>query len=184
MSKDPNLQRIRAIRGYRLTEALKDNKIRPAELLRRAAEQSTDYYFNMSAPALSQIMHGKRTLQYNEARIFADILGVEVDYLMGGNSTSMNRLLQYKKDADKYRMLLSRIGANVSTYIFEEDDSDCNNIKGYGVTYNLRKYDPKEGSNFDLMEVPTEAMESFYKDVCRYIEKRFEVLKDLYEEEV
>lgn len=183
MSKNNDLQRMHAIRGYRLTEAIERSGIKPAELLRKAKQQSTRY-FSMSPQTLSQIMHGKRPLKYEDAVLFSEILGEEADYLMGGPSTITKQLFQYEKDADKYRMILSRIGASVSSYILDDTDKDISEIKGYGVTYNIRPYNPEEGSNFDFMEVPVSDMESFYQDVCRFIEKRFEVLKDLCSEEV
>lgn len=178
MNTTSKSQEINTIRGFRLSKAIESCGIRPAQLLRKAKEQSK-HYFDMSPQTLSQIMHGKRPLRYEDAAIFAEILGQDVDYLMGDPDAQMKSLFQFEKDADKYRMLLSRIGANISGYLTDDTDSDT--FTGYFVTYNR---DPEDPRYYDAIDVPIRDMDSFYQDVCRFIEKRFEILKDICSEEV
>lgn len=204
MSKKLDTQLINGIRGDRLSQAIEAKQMRPSELLRIANNQA-ETYFNMSPQTLSQIMHGKRPLKYDDASIFARILDVSVDYLMGNPSAPMKKVFQQEKAAERYRMILNLIGSNIISYIFDEADTENKNIKGYGVISNVRPYDPDTvslmvdqtnsqtleqykgiavGSTFDEMNVSAADMESFYQDVCRFIEKRFSILKDLNSEEV
>ena len=203
-TSNDDLYLMHHIRGQRLTDAMKENQIKPAELLRRAKAQS-ESYFNMSPQALSKIMHGIRPLHYHDAVIFADILGVDTDYLMGGKSPHMKFTLKHEKEAEKYKIILNLIGSNIVSYISDEDDAGNFILEAYGVSYNHRPYDLDEataileqvasptggnevkgaivGSHFDIMDVSPEDMENFYQDVHRFIKKRFDILKELCAEE-
>lgn len=185
-SKNDDLYLMHAIRGIRLTEAIEKSQIRPAELLRRAKAQSKSY-FNMSPQTLSQIMHGKRPLRYEDAALFADILGVDgvdTDFLMGGDSPAEKKLSAYEKSAKKYDLLLNQIGARILSYAFENEDKNLESLKGYTIAYDILS-DPEACKTYSkMLTVTTEEMESFYQDVCRFIQKRFEIMKDLSAEEV
>ena len=202
--KNAELHKMNFIRGFRLSEAIEKNGISQAELLRQAKAQ-TDMYFDMSAPALNQIMKGKRPLRYEDAVVFADVLGVDVDYLMGKPGVVERHITEADKNADKYRHILSRIGSNIVAYETEENEDGNLHTVGYTVSYNVQPYDPEEakdlldklisngeidesigialGSNFDAINVSVEEMESFYQDVCKFIQKRFDILITLNEEE-
>lgn len=180
-NKSKDLQLMREIKGIRLTEAMEKKKIRPAELLRRAKDQSKSY-FNMSPQTLSQIMHGKRSLRYEDAAIFADILGEDTDYLMGGSSSKMKALSDYDKAANKYRMLLNRINADIYSYTLDDNDADLNVLQGYILAYNIESDPIACTTTSNMVKVSKEEMEAFYQDVCRFIRKRFDIMKELGEE--
>ena len=204
-TKNNNLHIKHAIRGIRLAEAMEHKGIGNAELLREAKAKSKSY-FEMSSQRLSMIKAGKRPLDNDEASIFAEILGVDTAYLMGEPGAHLRYVIEQEKEAEKYRILLNMIGANIISYISDEDSSGSGHVESYGVSYNQRPYDPDEaaavlnalesevkekkpmgiavGSNFDVITVSVEDMNSFYNDVCRFIEKRFEILKALSSEEV
>ena len=182
-NKSDDLNLKRAIRGINLTEAIENSQIRPAELLRRAKAQSNTY-FNMSPQTLSQIMHGKRTLQYEDAVIFADILGVNANDLMGRESTKMKVLSSYEKAAEKYELLLNQTDARILSYVFDDNDTDMNTLKGYIVAYNMQSDQAALTSEFETITVSSEEMKAFYQDVCRFIRKRFDIMKDLSTEEI
>ena len=203
--KNVNLHIKNAIRGNRLTEAMKRKGIGNAELIRQAKARSKTY-FNMSSQRLSMIKSGNRPLDPDEAAVFAEILGEDAAWLMGEPGAHLRSLVEHERQAEKYRILLNMIGANIISYISDEDEDGSAYVESYGVSYNQRPYDPDEtaailnklesdgneklpaglaaGSNFDVMTVSVADMDSFYNDVCRFIEKRFEILRALSSEEV
>lgn len=203
--RNEELHRMNLIRGFRLTAAIEKAGISQAELLRQAKSRA-DGYFDMSAPALNMIMNGKRPLRYEDALILADVLGVDADYLMGKPGAAEKYITAADKNADKYRIFLNRVGSNIVAYETSINDSGEMHTVGYTVSYNTRPYDPEEAaarleqtnsnndknedlgimltSNFDSINVSAEDMESFYQDVCRFIQKRLDILITLNEREV
>ena len=169
--------RRNSITGARLKKAIEDKGITQAELLRQASSIATGY-FDMSAPALNQIVNCKRPLHYEDAELFASILGVTPGYLMGAEESEVTKqVLAWEKEARKYNALLNQISANIFGYSNKCTTSEEIQLESYGVVYTPSKADR------EIYSIKVNDMESFHNDVCSYIKKRFEVLIEISERE-
>ena len=171
--KSNDLYRNHAIRGYRLSKALEKKNMKQAELLRQAKAHSIGY-FDMSAQTLNMIIHGKRPLRYEDAEIFAEILGVKPGYLMGSeDSEETKQILVWEKEAEKYNALLNQINANIFGLQGGIEDEEEQVLESYLVIFTSQLHDK------EIISVSHEDMDNFYQDVCSFIKKRFDILIDL-----
>lgn len=183
-TKDKDRDRIMECKGNRLREVMGDMK--PTVLLnlmkerygrRVEDENGVEYYlegFN-ELPSLSNILGGRRMLQNKHARMAAEILDIDVNYLLGTvddfNEPSYDayctrygeKQRQLVHDWNKYNYLLNMAGYRVVNTYYDDDD-----IIAYGVYC-------KEQNSI----IPIEDMELFYEDVCKFIKKRFDPVMDL-----
>lgn len=181
---DPDLVRRREKSGERLRKLLESRELQSKQFLMMMKERfgeidetSEDGYYLEglnSESALSKIINGYATLQNKHARMAAEILDIDVNYLLGTvddfQESSYNDYLKYKEGPGqitdewrKYKNILSIAGYRLQNIMYTD-----NTLTSFVVSRD------KESTI-----IPVADMESFYKDVCRYVEKRLALVMDL-----
>ena len=178
--KNENLPSRRLHSGKRLREVMGD--MTQTELLKAMKEKygtkdGDDYYLPgmNDLQTLSNVINGRRTLKEDPARWAADILEIDVNYLLG---TKDNFKLDnydtycglygpgrvFKKEWEKYSHILQMGGYKLINTAYDDNNKLIECIVSYkGHTARISADD----------------MESFYADVSKYIKKRFAPVMDL-----
>lgn len=186
---DPDLDRRREKSGARLDEVIKMRGYQSKQFLLMMKEKYGDkdetsengYYlsgFN-SESALSKVINGHSTLQNKHARMAADILDIDVNYLLGTvddfkSETYEEYLIAYVKQEsyrqswNKYRDILEMAGAKISQVVYDSDDKP--------ITYIIFKNGRHAQFSAGDME---KYINRFYEDICEFASKRFESVMDL-----
>lgn len=168
--KRMTLDEKRAAVGSRLRECIDAAHMKQAALLSITEERFGKEY-RLSAPHLSEVLRGKRSLSQDVAIKYADILGIDPGYLTGADDFTASSYSEYVEKQTDLRQFLT------STQSFSRFDYILNPI-GYKVRTYIESNDKPESYTFDFknieISIPAEEMDSFLEEVHSFIKMRFE----------
>lgn len=179
---DERKKRTREKSGPRLKELLEKKGIKQSDFLQMlkkeygSANGDDLYLYGLNdLSTLSNILNGRRTLQNEHAKMAAEILDIDVNYLLGTVDDFKepsydayyyrygNGQMILRKDWEKYGQLLEMGGFKLVNTIYSD-----NNLVAFSVS------DRKQTKTIQFDD-----MENFYEDVRKYIKKRFDSVMDL-----